>query len=75
MAKILRTVAPGVNASLTSLFNASIRSGQIPRERKSAHVTPVFKGVGNYMSVLPVVVKLFEKPSFTGISRNIHVEY
>ena len=66
--KILRAVAPGVSASLTSLFNASIRSGQIPREWKSAHVTPVFKSgdselVGNYrpVSVLPVVVKLFEK--------------
>ena len=40
----------------------------MPREWKSAHVTPVYKGgdgqlVGNYrpVSVLPVVVKVFEK--------------
>ena len=67
-AKILRTVAAGISESLTSLFNASLRSGKMPREWKSAHVTPVHKGgdvesAENYrsVSVLPVVVKVFEK--------------
>ena len=67
-AKILRTVAAGISESLTSLFNASLRSGEMPREWKSAHVTPVHKGgdvesAENYrpVSVLPVVVKVFEK--------------
>ena len=43
-AKTLRTVAAGISESLTSLFNASLRSGEMPREWKSAHVTPVHKG-------------------------------
>ena len=67
-AKILRTVAVGISESLTSLFNASLGSGEMPRECKSAHVTPVHKGgdveiAGNYRPVLmlPVVVKVFEK--------------
>ena len=67
-AKILRTVAAGISESLTSLFNASLRSGEMPREWKSAHVTPVHKGgdvesAENYrpVSVLPVVVQFFEK--------------
>ena len=66
--KILRAVASGISRSLASLFNASLRCGHLPREWKSAHVTPVYKGgdgqlVGNYrpVSVLPVVVKVFEK--------------
>ena len=62
------TVAAGISESLTSLFNASLRSGEMPREWKSAHVTAVHKGgdvesAENYrpVSVLPVVVKVFEK--------------
>ena len=66
--KILKAVATGVSKSLTSLYNASLRSGQLPREWISALVTPVHKGgddmlAGNYrpVSLLPVVVKVFEK--------------
>ena len=66
--KLLKTVASGVNRSLTSLFNASLTSGKVPSEWKSARVTPVHKGgdselTGNYrpVSVLPVVVKVFER--------------
>lgn len=43
-AKILRTTAAGISRSLTSLFNASLRSGEIPKECKLAHVTAVHKG-------------------------------
>lgn len=43
-AKILRTTAAGISRSLTSLFNASLRSGEIPKEWKSVHVTAVHKG-------------------------------
>ena len=67
-AKLLRMVAPGICRSLTSLFNASLRSGIVPEEWKSANVTPVPKGgssdaVSNFrpVSVLPVVVKIFER--------------
>ena len=41
--KILRTTAAGISRSLTSLFNGSLRSGEIPKEWKSAHVTAVHK--------------------------------
>ena len=43
-AKLLRIAAPGISASLASLFNHSLESGQIPQEWKSANVTPVPKG-------------------------------
>ena len=66
-AKLLRMAAPGIATSLTKLFNYSLKTGQIPREWKAAHVTPVHtKGVNelaeNYrpVSVLPVVTKVFE---------------
>ncbi len=66
-AKLLRMTASGIAKSLTQLFNYSLQTGQIPREWKSAHVTPVHKKgdkivVSNYrpVSVLPIVVKIFE---------------
>ena len=59
--------APGIATSLTKLFNYSLKTGQIPRDWKAAHVTPVNKkGVKelaeNYrpVSVLPIVAKVFE---------------
>ena len=67
-AKLLRIAAPGISASLASLFNHSLESGQIPQEWKSANVTPVQKGGSNVdisnfrpVSVLPVVSKVFER--------------
>ena len=60
-AKLLRTAAPGISHSLTSLFNASLKCGKLPMEWKSARITPILKGgdsedVRNFMpvSVLPV---------------------
>lgn len=59
--------APAIAKSLTHLFNCSLEMGALPEEWKAAHVTPVHKQgdketLGNYrlMSVLPVVVKVFE---------------
>ena len=66
--KLLRMVAPGICQSLTSLFNSSLRSGQVPEEWKAAYITPVPKkgnndDVSNFrpVSVLPVVGKVFER--------------
>ena len=66
--KLLKTVASGISRSLTSLFNTSLTSGKVPSEWRSALVTPVHKGgdnelTGNYqpVSMLPVVVKVFER--------------
>ena len=39
-AKILRVAAAGISGSLTSLFNYSLESGELPGEWKSAHITP-----------------------------------
>ena len=44
--KLLRMVAPGICSSLTSLFNSSLKSGQVPGEWKAANVTPVPNGGG-----------------------------
>ena len=41
--KLLRMAAPGIATSLTKLFNYSLKTGQIPRDWKAAHVTPVHK--------------------------------
>ena len=67
-AKLLKLAAEGISQSLTSLFNSSLESGQIPLEWKAANVTPVPKGgdsefIENFrpVSVLPVVVNMFEK--------------
>ena len=66
-AKLLRMAAPGIATSLTKLFNYSLKTGQIPRDWKAAHVTPVHKKdvnklAENYrpVSVLLVVAKVFE---------------
>ena len=62
--KLLQIAAPGVSGSLAVLFNYSLQCGKVPLEWKSA----VLKGgnsedVGNYrpVSVLPVIVKIFER--------------
>ena len=67
-AKLLKMTAEGYSWSLTSLFNFSLESGQIPLEWKAANVTPVPKGgdselIENFrpVLVLPVVVKVFER--------------
>ena len=66
--KLLRMVAPGICYGVTKLFNACLQSGCMPEEWKSANITPVHKGgkldaIGNYrpVSVLPIVVKVFER--------------
>ena len=66
-AKLLKMAAPAIAESLTSLFNHSLETGEIPSEWKAACVTPVPKkgdkqSVKNYrpVSVLPVVAKVFE---------------
>ena len=72
-AKLLKMVVPAVSQSLTSLFNASLRSGETPKEWKSAHVTPVPKGgdsdaVTNFrpISVLLVVTVITVLPVVSG---------
>ena len=66
--KILRIAAPAISQSLTSLFNLSIRSGQVGSEWKHARVTQIPKvknsqEVNNFrpISVLPVVSKVLER--------------
>ena len=60
--------ACGISWSLTSLFNSSLKCGDLPSGYKAALVTPVPKNgsgdlVGNYrpISVLSVVVKVLER--------------
>ena len=66
--KLLRMTAPAISRSLASLFNFSLKTGQVPSEWKLSRVTPVPKGgnseeVGNFrpVSVLPVVAKVLER--------------
>ena len=66
--KLLHMTACGISRSLTSLFNSSLKCGDLPSEWKAALVTPVKKNgssdlVENFrpISVLPVVVKVLER--------------
>ena len=65
--KLLHMTACGISWSLTSLFNSSLKCGDLPSEWKAALVTRVQKNgssdlVENFrpISVLPVVVKVLE---------------
>ena len=66
--RMLKTFAPAICRSLTSLFNYSLEMGQVASEWKLARVTPVPKGgcsekVEDFrpVSVLSVVTKLLER--------------
>ena len=66
-ARLLRTVASSIAPSITSLFNASLVTGQFPSEWKEANITPVPKPGGKRdfnslrpISVLPVLAKVLE---------------
>ena len=65
-AAVLKMVGPAISCSLTTLFNASLESGQFPHKWKRVNVTPVSKSgdnqlVKNYrsISVLPIIAKTF----------------
>ena len=65
---MLKTFAPAISRSLTSLFNFSLEMGQVTSEWKLALVTPVPKGgwsekVEDFrpVSISPVVAKLLER--------------
>lgn len=60
--------AASVVTPLTHIINISLRSGQVPKEFKTARVVPLYKKddcnqEGNYrpVSILPVVSKIFER--------------
>ena len=64
--RVLRETAPAICASLTYLYNLSIKAGTFPNDWKTAVVTPIFKNRGktenpsNYrpISLLPAVGKI-----------------
>ena len=63
-----------IASSLTRIFNLVISTGIIPKDWKSARVTPIFKAdskvdPANYrpISVLPVIAKLIEKAIFNQV--------
>ena len=65
---LLRTAAPLISSSLTSLFNFSLSTSHIPKDWKRALVTPIYKGNGNKadpsnyrpISITPNISKIFE---------------
>ena len=70
-ARALKLAGTTLAPSLCGLFNQSITSATLPREWKSANVTPVHKGgdetnMNNYrpISVLPIVAKILERIVF-----------
>ena len=67
--RLLRIGADVLVASITTLFNKSVKCSRLPVDFKKARVTPIFKGKGkadepgNYrpISVTPHIAKLLEK--------------
>ena len=67
-ARVLQMAAEGISHSLTSLFNTSLDTGQVPVEWKLANIIPVPKSctserIDNFrpISLLPVAAKVFER--------------
>lgn len=65
---LLKKCAQVLAPSLTSLFNLSLHSGEVPILYKISHISPLFKAgdstqPGNYrpVSLLPIVSRLLEK--------------
>ena len=66
--RLIKAGAASLAYPLTSLFNLSLSTGEVPQQWKTSRVTPLFKEgsrteVNNYrpISVLPVVMKIFER--------------
>ena len=66
--KFLKTSAPHIHETLTTIFNFSLKTGTFPDQMKLAKVIPIFKSgsklqVSNYrpISLLPIFSKIFEK--------------
>ena len=71
---LLKLSFPSIASSLTHIFNLVISKGIIPKDWKSARVTPIFKAdskvdPANYrpICVLCVIAKLFEKSIFNQV--------
>ena len=71
---LLKLSFPSIASSLTHIFNLVISKGIIPKDWKSARVTPIFKADSKVdpasyrpISVLSVIAKLFEKSIFNQV--------
>ena len=71
---LLKLLFPSTASSLTHIFNLVISKGIIPKDWKSARVTPIFKADSKVdpasyrpISVLSVIAKLFEKSIFNQV--------
>ena len=77
-ARLLKQCSEQIAPSLCAIFNNSLSSGRIPREWKSADITPVHKKeskepADNYrpISLLPMVSKVLERCVFKAMYNHI----
>ena len=80
--KFLKDAAPIVCTPLEYSFNNSVLKGKIPESCKNTNVTPIFKAgdptnVSNYrpISVIPVIMKVFERIVYNQLSTYLKVIY
>ena len=78
-ARLLKDFAGIVNKPLTTIINASLRSGQVPSDWKAARVIPLFKKgkvveMDDYrpISILPVISKVLERVVHQQLTRYLH---
>ena len=78
-ARLLKDSAGIVNKPLTTIINASLRSGQVPSDWKAARVIPLFKKgkvveMDDYrpISILPVISKVLERVVHQQLTRYLH---
>ena len=76
--KILKLCADEIAPALTSIFNKSMLTGDLPKDRLTGHVSPIFKKdnramASNYrpVSLTPICCKLFEHTLNSHIMRHL----
>ena len=77
--RMLKSTVCSITPAVTALFNQTIRQGKIPKDWKTARITPVPKAsdhtqVENYrpISILPILSKLLERHIYNCLMKHLN---